>query len=214
MKISMCVFLLFLFTAIADDSERPIMEIGALADCQYCDQPVRGKRHYKKSPEKLKKCVTHYNSMKLNYIVHLGDFIDKDWKSYETLLPITAQLKHPLYHVLGNHDFSVAEDKKLLVPEKLGLKSRYYDFKVENWRFIVVDGNDVSLHAWPKGSKEDLSSRELYKSKYKNKPNWNGAVGKAQLKWISEKLRTAEKAGESVVLYCHFPIFPKDPHCQ
>lgn len=194
----------------ADDT--PLFRFGAMADCQHADQPDAGARLYRQSPAKLEVAVADYNSRDLAYVVHLGDFIDRDWASFETLTPITAKLQHPLYHVLGNHDFSVADEKKALVAERLGLKARYYDFSVAQWRFIVVDGNDLSLHGWSKDSPRYAESKRLQKEMYADKPAWNGGVGTEQLAWIEETIKAATEAGESVVLYCHFPIYPEDIH--
>ena len=84
---------------------------GAIADCQYCADPGRGARKYALSEDKLTKCVTHLNTMDLEYVVHLGDFIDRDFKSFDVVGPIYKKLKMPKYHVLGNHDFSYGTNR-------------------------------------------------------------------------------------------------------
>ncbi|MEK9784277.1 MAG: hypothetical protein VW312_06495, partial [Opitutales bacterium] len=63
-------------------------------------------------------------------------------------------------HVLGNHDFEVADEYKELVPKKLGMPSKYYDFKIKNWRFICLDGNDLSFIAYPKGTEKYRESEK------------------------------------------------------
>ena len=192
-------------------SGSPLFRFGAVADCQYCDATSKN-RKYNLSPKKLTACVEHYNKMELSFVVHLGDFIDRDFESFDKVVPIYNQLKAPHYHVLGNHDFSVADDKKALVPAKLGLKQRYYDFTSKGWRFIVIDGNDVSLHAWPKNDPRTKAASAYHKSLKPRPPNWNGALGDEQLKWIEAKLQTATKAKERVMLFCHFPVHPKNNH--
>ena len=54
---------------------------GAIADCQYCDADTAGVRQYRDSPAKLRAAVDHLNTLDLEFTVHLGDFIDKDWES-------------------------------------------------------------------------------------------------------------------------------------
>ena len=110
------------------------------------------------------------------------------------------------------HDFDVADEHKKDVLKALGMTSKYYDFKVENWRFIVLDGNDISFHAYPKNSREYADSVEYYKSRKLKSPKWNGAIGNKQMKWIESLLIQAEKLKENVVLYCHFPVYPKENH--
>ena len=212
------IFTLFAFLAItilsfgADPRPgSPLFRFGAVADCQYCEATSKN-RKYKLSPKKLTVCVEHYNQMELSFVVHLGDFIDRDFESFDKVVPIYNQLKAPHYHVLGNHDFEVADDKKALVPAKLGLKQRYYDFTRKGWRFIAIDGNDVSLYAWPKGDPRTKAAAEYYKSLKPRPPSWNGAVGDEQLKWIEAKLQAATKAKERVMLFCHFPVYPKNGH--
>lgn len=212
------IFILFVFLSITIDSltadprpGSPLFRFGAVADCQYCEATSKN-RKYSLSPKKLTACVEHYNQMELSFVVHLGDFIDRDFSSFDKVVPIYNQLKAPHYHVLGNHDFSVVDDKKALVPAKLGLKQRYYDFTRKGWRFLAIDGNDVSLYAWPKDDPRTKAATEYHKSLKPRPPSWNGALGDEQLKWIEAKLKTATKAKERVMLFCHFPVYPKNSH--
>ena len=203
--------LAFLLVGSVAAAQEPAFTFGAVADCQYCDVKGKGRR-YRLSPKKLADCVAQYNRLDLKFVVHLGDFIDRDFKSFDVVGPIFGRLKAPGHHVLGNHDFSVADDKKPLVPAKLGLRSRYYDFAAPGWRFVVVDGNDVSLYAHPKGSREHAAAEAYYRTLKGSPPKWNGAVGPAQLRWIRDTLRKASRAKERVVFFCHFPIFPENVH--
>jgi len=199
-------------SAIAQQTQFTSFSVGAIADCQFADQPDSGQRLYRRSPAKLEKAVAHLNEFDLDYVVHLGDFIDTGWENFSTLLPITANLKHPLYHVLGNHDFSVADDKKELVPAKLSMSARYYSFIHKGWRFIVTDGNDVSLQGWAKNTAQYNQAKQAHKDHYADREIWNGALSKTQINWIKSELELAEKAGEKVALYSHFPIYPTNEH--
>ena len=185
---------------------------GAIADCQYCRGPNRGSRHYSSSVKKLHECVQELNSHDLKFVIHLGDFIDRDYVSFDKVLPIYQSLKMPAYHALGNHDFEVADKWKAKVPERMGMQSKYYDFSIEDWRFIVLDGNDVSFHAYPKDSLQYKKAGVYYRENKIRSPKWNGAVGEEQLAWMRKILKSAQEKGEKVVLYCHFPVYPADPH--
>ena len=185
---------------------------GIIADCQYCNVVGEGQRKYSLSDQKLQTCVNHFNTMDLSYVVHLGDFIDKDWESFDVVGPIYKQLSMPAYHVLGNHDFSVADDKKASVVSEMGLDSAYYSFEMDGWRFVVINGNDISFHAYPKGSDQFLAAEEYYSTNKIESPKWNGAVGPAQMIWLEETLQKAEEQGENAIIYCHFPVYPENPH--
>ncbi len=191
--------------------DKPLFAFGAIADCQYCDAEGT-RRQYKLSPQKLQACVDDFNTQDLSHVVHLGDFIDRGWKSFDVVLPIIKQSKAPVHHALGNHDFSVADEYKDQVPERLGLESRYYDFAVGKWRFLVLDTNDVSLYAHPKGSKRDLASHEIYESLGGELPTYNGAIGQSQMEWIKAKLTQAAKDKETVILHSHHPVYPYAAH--
>ncbi len=185
---------------------------GAIADCQYCAIEGKGARRYSLSKDKLKSTVTHFNTMDLVYVVQLGDFIDRGFENFDVLNPIYNQLKAPKYHVLGNHDFSVADDLKKDVPRKMGLPSKYYDFAVKGWRYVVLDGNDVSFHAYPKNSDEYKQAEAYYKTNKVKSPKWNGAIGSEQYSWVEKVLEKATRKGEKVILFCHFPVYPKNAH--
>lgn len=195
-----------------DDQKKSAFSFGVIADCQYCEDPGKGVRKYATSVDKLQQCVTHFNSLELEFVVHLGDFIDRDFKSFDIVGPIYKQLHIPSYHVLGNHDFSVSNEYKGKVPAKLGLSSRYYDFEIKGWRFVVLDGNDISFHAYSEGS-EQYKEAEVYYDQYNiESPKWNGAVSSKQLNWLDKVLKDASEGGERAVLYCHFPVYPENVH--
>jgi len=185
---------------------------GVIADCQYCAGPSSGARLYSESVWKLTACVDHLGQLGLAYVVHLGDFIDRDYESFDVVAPIYSSLPCDHHHVLGNHDYSVPDEHKASVPGRLGMPAPYYDFEVQGWRFVVLDGNDVSLHASPKGTPAHANALEYHRTRAADRPTWNGAVGSEQLAWLEGVLAAADGAGEQVVLYCHFPVYPDNVH--
>lgn len=189
-----------------------MFSIGLIADCQYHAEPGEGERKYSISDEKLAACVEHLSGMDLAFVAHLGDFIDHDWESFDTVAPIYEKLTCPKYHVLGNHDYAVADDRKAAVPARLGMAAPYYDFVVEGYRFIVIDGNDIAFHSHPEGSEAYQQAEAYYAALASESPRWNGALGEAQLKWLETRLAGAEASGEQVILFCHFPVFPENKH--
>lgn len=164
------------------------------------------------SPKKLAEAVEVFNREKVNFVISLGDFIDKNFSSFDTLLPIVKQLKMPLRHVLGNHEFSVSDAEKDKVLEKESLHEPFYSFGKKSWRFIMLNGNDISLYANHKGSikyrEADSILKKLKAAGLINAQTWNGAMGKDQLEWLTKELATAEKKKQKVILTSHFPIYP------
>ena len=212
MKKMLPLLLLFLIMCCNTKKEAvidyPDFEIGVIADCQYCQCEPTEVRFYKQSPDRMLEAVNELNEHTLAYTIHLGDFIDRDFNSFDTVMPIWNRLKSDNYHVLGNHDFSVADSLKPLIFEKMGLKDRYYSIVKLNWRFIVLDGNDLSKHgALTKKKKQQTDS--LYKvlsgTELPNLKPWNGGLGREQLQWVEKEMKLATKNKERVGFYCHFP---------
>lgn len=189
--------------------------IGIIADCQYCDCAVKWDRYYKAAPERLKEAIATLNKDSLSYSIHLGDFIDKDFQSLDRILPLWDALKSNSYHVLGNHDFDVKDSLKSKIIQRLNLTNRYYSFIEKNWRFIVLDGNDLSFHGALTPIKVKQTDSVFNSLKNKELPylqKWNGAFSSKQLNWIKTELDLAKKNNQKVGFYCHFPIFPIDQH--
>ena len=139
------------------------INIGFVTDVQYADIENYKLCYYRKSLDKLSEAVDYFNMNNLEFVVQLGDFIEKDWKSYEKVFKIWNRLRHKSYHVLGNHDFEVENPLKRNVPKLFGLKETYYSISIRNWNFIFLNGNDLSLTAFPKTSKEyQISQKYLF----------------------------------------------------
>ena len=191
----------------------PEFEIGVVADCQYCECEPAGVRFYRKSPERLRQAVATLNENSLDYSIHLGDFIDKNFESFDTVAPIWNSLKSDHYHVLGNHDFSVADSLKPLVFEKMNIDVRYYSIVRNNWRFIVLDGNDLSKHgalSEVKMLQTDSLFNLLADKNPSNLDTWNGGLSNEQLQWVEKELKQATKNKERVGFYCHFPALGEE----
>lgn len=186
---------------------------GLVADPQYCDCPDRRTRHYRASLDKLAEAARTFNASDLSFTAQVGDIIDRDEASFGEILPVFEQVRGPKHHVLGNHDFPIPADE---VVARLGMPGRYYHFRREGWRFIVLDTSDVSLHANPPGSeKYELAEAilaDLERRGAVNAKAFNGAVGDEQLAWLRHALAGAARRGEKAIVLSHMPVHPKGPH--
>jgi len=188
------------------------LRFGLVADAQYADVPANNLRHYRQSPAKLAACVEAFNRAELDFAIHLGDFIDRDFASYDTVLPIYRRLEVPGYFALGNHEFSVKDAEKPLILGKLGMASRHYDFTVKGWRFVVLDGNDISIPGTIRGTPERAEAEQmlagLKAAEAPHAKTYNGAVSVRQLDWLDATLADADARRQPAVVFCHFPVFP------
>ncbi len=214
MKLVGFLFLVLYFIVPVKNSFSQV-QIGVFADCQYCDCDARINRFYRNSPAKLRECISRFNqNNQLNFVVGLGDLIDHNIQSYDTVNAILAGSKHRVYQVPGNHDFEVEREFLEQVPEKLGLGKTYYSFSEGGWQFIFLNGNEITLQS---NDPEIVKQAENYLTRLekKNQPNaqtWNGGVGPAQLKWFDGELKIAKKEQRNVAVFCHYPLLPADAH--
>jgi len=191
-----------------------LFSFGIIADVQYADVEKAGKRDYRNSLDKLGKCVTEFNTHDLAFAISLGDLIDRDFASFHKPTDILDKSLAPVYYAVGNHEFSVEEEYKNEVRRHLNNSKGYFNFSVENFIFLVLDGTDVSTFAQSKGSKAyELAMaqyEEMEKQGFNNATTWNGGIGKKQFKWLERQLRIAENANSKVILFCHWPLLPEN----
>lgn len=188
-------------------TNQPLFRFGVVADVQYADKEPQGKRRYRAALGKLRACVAEFNRQDLAFVVNLGDAIDGHGAASAAELAdvagVFAQLKAPVRHAIGNHCLEV--DRPTLM-RTLKLKSSYYEFEVRDWRFIVLDGMDVSVKA-PKGSEPALQAQQ-YLARSPSLPTYNGALGPGQLAWLKQQLAEARQRRQKAVVFCHHPSLP------
>lgn len=207
--ILLLIFMNFSFTLFSQ------IKIGVFADCQYCDCEPAGTRFYRNSLQKLDDCINQFNSNKeLDFVVGLGDLIDRNISSFDSVNSILSESKKVVYHVIGNHDLSVEKSQFENVPEKLNLHKTWYSISKKDWRFIFLNGNDITFHS---NNNEIVKEAEEITSKLKDegKPNfydWNGGIGLTQMNWLEEELQTATDKKQKVAVFCHYPLLPFEAH--
>ena len=191
-------------------------EIGLVADAQYADVDTKGTRHYRRSLEKLGAAVEHFNGRDLAFCVHLGDLIDREWRSFDEITRPLATSRHRWHQLLGNHDFDVREELKEGVPRRLGMPWRYGLIEHGDFHFLILDTNDLSTYAYAAGHPQRLAAearlRDLQTARLRQAKPWNGALGEAQVAWFARQCAAAQAAGKKVVVFSHHPVFPDNEH--
>lgn len=199
--------------------DTPDFNIGLVADAQYADIDAKGTRFYRQSIGKLGAAVEHFNGQDLAFCVHLGDLIDREWKSFDEITKPFAKSRHRWHQLLGNHDFDVLDNLKTGVPKRLGMAWRYGSFDHQGFRFVVLDTNDVSTYAHAAGTPERAhAEQELGRAKVaklRQAQPWNGAIGPAQLAWLDRtcaEARNLENYRHAVIILAHHPVWPANEH--
>lgn len=217
---------------------QPLFSFGVIADVQYADIPdgrsfLGVPRHYRHSILVLQRAVKNWNShQKLKFCVNFGDIVDGFCPKEESLTAVKGVVKEfdnfngPTYHMLGNHCLYNLPRKTLI--ELLRIPSlnghAYYDFSpIPEYRFVVLDGYDISAIGWPQDHPNSFEAMKVLQTKNpnadKNSPMgmeglerrylmFNGAVGKEQLEWLDGVLRDSSMHGQKVIVCCHLPLDP------
>ena len=191
-------------------------EIGLVADAQYADIDSTPARFYRKSIGRLEEAVEHFNGRDLAFCVHLGDLIDREWKSFEAIQQPLARSRQSWHHLLGNHDFSVLDAEKARVPGRIGMPGRRYAFEHGAFHFVVLDTNDVSTYAQAAGTpaqrEAEAEFARVTAADLEQAKPWNGAIGRAQLAWFEQECAAARTAGRKVIVLAHHPVYPVNQH--
>jgi manganese-dependent ADP-ribose/CDP-alcohol diphosphatase len=195
----------------ADQRQKVIFSFGIITDVHYCDCDPQGTQFFRSSPGKLREALNAFRSDSVKFVVNLGDLIDHDYASFKPILEIIDSSGLKVYHLTGNHDYSVDSKYKKRLPLPQPSKEGYYSFVVDNFRFIALNGNEVSTYA--SANKSQIRQAEEYISMLKdsgsvNAVDYNGGVSVKQLGWLKSQLDEAVSKNEKVFLLCHSPIFP------
>ncbi|MDX2415130.1 MAG: metallophosphoesterase [Bacteroidales bacterium] len=192
-------------------NQRPELVIGLMADIQYCDCDSSGTRFYSNSLEKLEQAINEFNKHSLDFVVSLGDLIDRDYSSYNKVLPIINSSNAKVKHVIGNHDNEVAEEYKDSVFLRLKTVKGYYSFSQKGYRFIVLNSFDLNTKSL--NTEKRLEAKYLIKNINDqngiNGHQWNGGVGKKQKLWFIDELVDAADSNQKVVIFSHHPVWPQ-----
>ncbi|XP_030939364.1 manganese-dependent ADP-ribose/CDP-alcohol diphosphatase [Quercus lobata] len=218
--------------------KQPLFSFGIISDVQYADIPdgrsfIGVPRYYRHSILVLQRAVQNWNHhKKLKFVINLGDIVDGFCPKDQSLNAVKKVVNEfdkfngPVYHLIGNHCLYNLPRKQLLPLLKIpGVDDHaYFDFSpIPEYRFVVLDGYDVSAIGWPQDHPKTLEALNFLHEKNpnseKNSPSglvglerrflmFNGAVGKEQLEWLDGVLQEASNLKQKVVICCHLPLDP------
>ena len=199
----------------AEQDQKPLFSFGIVADAQYCDCDPVGTRYYGSSLSKLEEAIRSLRIDSPKFVVNLGDLIEKDFESYKPVFRILDTAGFKIYHITGNHDYMVDARLKKRIPPLQSDKDGYYSFNYEKFRFIVLNGNEISTYASNNKSVIKEASDLITKLNNEGEINaidWNGGMSKKQLEWLTGQLDLATHNNETVFILCHFPVWPENEH--
>lgn len=198
--------------------ETPLIRFGVLADPQYAPLPANivGNRYYEASFGKLSAALAVLEAEDLEFVITLGDLIDRGWENFDTVLPLFDASRHECLFLPGNHDFLVAPEHLTAVHAKLRMPAPYHHFLRAGIRFIVIDCCEESLFATGSDPQRhgQAAARlaELEAAGAVNAKNWNAGISRSQFEWLRDMLDRAAWDGEKVVVMGHYPLYPDSDH--
>jgi manganese-dependent ADP-ribose/CDP-alcohol diphosphatase len=193
----------------------PLFSFGLITDIQYCDCDSAGTAFYRSSLFKLEEAVRSFRIDSPAFIINMGDIIEKDFIPYKAVYNILDTAGIRIYPISGNHDYSVEPRFKKRIPPLQQNNEGYYSFVYDNYRFILLNGNELSTYS--SNNKSAIKDANDYILKLKNDGGingmeWNGGMRSKQLLWLTNQLNTATANNEKVFIMCHFPVFPENDH--
>ncbi|UAY56090.1 metallophosphoesterase [Arachidicoccus terrestris] len=206
--IYLCILALFASTVNAQ-LNAPVIRFGLIADPQYANVDPQGSRFYRNSLPKLDTAVAAFNQQKLPFIINLGDITDRNPKDLDTVLFTISKYRGKVYTTTGNHDYTHITDNQSLY-KKLQMPAAYYAFNKGNWRFIMLNTNEVASYSnisgTPKEKELQQMLQQIKENNGKNGYPYNGGISKKQLQWLEQQLRNAERKKENVLVFSHHPL--------
>ncbi len=194
-----------------ETNSRQPLQIAIISDPQYCHCSPSNTRYYPQTLGKLRTAIDTINAYNPDFVITLGDVTDRYDQDLDSILPLYGLLEAPRYFLLGNHEFESIEDSvKKSIVSKLDMPDYYYSFVRNNWRFLVLDGTELSTYTIPlhKELEREGDSVRLSVAGAANDEPYNGGISKKQQTWIRQQLTEAYSLKQEVIVFCHFPVYP------
>lgn len=100
----------------------PTFKAGLLTDVHYADKDTAGSRHYRDSIAKIRRAVSHFNEVGVDFAVELGDFIDAAGGDVELEIDYLKRIDREFakledatrHYVFGNHCIDILTKDEFL----------------------------------------------------------------------------------------------------
>ena len=172
--------------------EKPVLRVAHLTDIHLKDKFD--------APARFAKCLHHVQQQpNIDFILNGGDVVfdlnkenistvNAEWKLWHSLVKTENSL--PMHYILGNHDIWWNEDDKgqalygkKFSMDQMQLKSPYYSFIKNGWKFILLDSVHLDIdNTW-----------------------YIGKLGDEQFNWLQAELKNTP-ASTPVCVMSHIPL--------
>lgn len=197
-------------------SEPPLWSIGLFSDVQYADRDVSGSCYYREGLRHFATTLNHFDSLELEAVINLGDLVDSNETDHlDAVCAILATCRHPIFHLLGNHDHLGPNDRPEVEKRlragtgKVGVGELW---RMKGWRLFALDSTEISVESLPQdGEKWQRAERERSDLRTAGDPCgefWNGRAGDTQMADLERCLVEADERNEKVIVLNHMGAHP------
>ncbi len=126
-----------------EEKTKRLVRAGMITDIHYANKPPRGTRYYRDSLPKLQDAVRHFNQIKPDFVVQLGDFIDagktlnQEIDNLKKIESLYAKLSMPRHYVYGNHCLHSLTKKEF--KQHTGKSKNYESYDHNGVHFVILD---------------------------------------------------------------------------
>ncbi|MEY5014310.1 MAG: hypothetical protein RIS92_668 [Verrucomicrobiota bacterium] len=184
---------------LANTPAKPVLRIGLLTDLHYADKPPRGSRHYRDTLGKLAECVERFNQSQIDFVVELGDLIDKAPSAeveIHWLREVNTAIRKanaPVHYILGNHCVSSLTKEEFIHHSGCNPQT-YSSFDQGPFHFVLLDACFTS-DGTPYG-------RDNF--------DWKDAsIPPQEIAWLQRDLASTDKP---VLIFAHQRLDPHGAH--
>jgi manganese-dependent ADP-ribose/CDP-alcohol diphosphatase len=210
-------------------------------------------RYYREALVSARRALSAFKAARVDLAIHLGDIVDwhnaqqgGSEAALDAVVSSFDDLGVPVLHCIGNHCLYNAPRPRLNAI--LGINNfktniettrttestphqnyyagqhSYFAWRLlPGFRFVVLDGYDVSILGWPAGHplhekavkileennpNEEKNSNKGLEGTKKRFVKFGGGVSDAQLAWLRSELIDARAAGDRVIVCSHLCLHP------
>lgn len=181
------------------------IKFAVIGDCHYSKKGNYSTRDCLGAKKQLQKILDELNKHKLDFVLSIGDIGNGDDPcEVSEMLEVYATSANPVKFVIGNHDLVQHSDEEFA--SLVGMPSPFYQFDINNYRFIVLNAMEHKGKGCPEGSEK----RQFYKDFVKENAHlkiqpWPGVFSEQTWQWLESNLSDALDKEMNVILFSHVP---------
>ena len=213
MKVCMMGVAFLCSLSIFAQTNTALLKFGVFTDVQYADCPPSIGRYYREALSKMDTCLHFFNEQNVDFVINLGDIIDRDIHDLNKVLQHIKVLKSPIYHLTCNHDYKFKDGTAdSVLYKQLQMPSSYYAFQKKGWLFVMLNTNEISTYANKGNERKEQELKgmldRIKETGGKQAYNWNGGISSKQMRWLKNLLEVCEREKRPVIVCSHHPFYP------